>query len=135
MKTLADIAKSQYRMLADVNENTVEICRRDPERNFSFIGPLATVNMGVTEEDDYGDDVFCLNSEDGCVLYAIATLPKMADLVLWASAELNKLNGIHFDSTTEAGRFHQELRDRLTWIISAVDDRQQTMSHGTWSVE
>lgn len=135
MKTLADIAKHSYRMIVDVNEPSVEICRPDPEsKRGGLIGPLATVNGGATEEGEDGEEVLCLDSEDGCVLYAIAVLPKLAELVTWAQVEMEKLDGIHFDTTTESGRFHAELRKRVDWIISAVDDRPQTIWEGEWGV-
>jgi len=131
MKTLKDLADQQWRMIVDVSENTIDVCRPDPDRRGAWVGPLATVNVGSTEEDDDGEEVFDMTASSGRDAVAVALLPHFADLVCWAREQLESLNAIHFDSGSQSGRFHRELRDRLDWIIGCVDQRDERLASGT----
>ena len=131
MKTLKDLASEQWRMIVDVGENTIDVCRPDPDRRGAWVGPLATVKVGMTEEDDDGDEVFDMTASDGRNAVAVALLPQFAGLVCWAREQLEALNAIHFDSGSESGRFHQDLREWLDWIIGCVDQRDERLADGT----
>jgi len=134
MKTLADLAQQDWRYVVSEDGDEVELVRPDPDNPRRLIGPLATVSVGVTSEDDNGDMVLLLDHDDGRNLVAIAALPYFAELVVWAEAKLAALNCIHFDSTTEAGQFHHALKARLEWLRKAVDERDVAVGEGEYGL-
>lgn len=129
---LADRARD-WRFLVDEDDGEeVQIVRMSPPPNRIMIGPLATIMLQDSFEDaESGEPMFDLSGEDGLMLYALAALPQLAGLVVWATEEIDKLNGIDFDGTNNAGRFHNELRRRLNWLTDLIDKRDSAVGEGT----
>lgn len=120
---LRDLATEDWRIQCSSDDAEAQIVQPDPDRRGRWVGPLATIPMGCTEmcDDGEGDyDVILLDNQDGRNLFAVAALPQFARLVCWAMDELEQLNGIHFDSTSESGRFHRELRNRCKWLEQLI---------------
>lgn len=132
MKTLKDLAGEKWRYRIDELDEHAELVRVDKTNPRARIGPLASVALGVTEEDEDGNVVFCLDGEDGRNLVLVAALPQFAGLIVWAEEQLRTLNGIHFDSATEGGRFHNELARRLKWLRGLVDERDAHADEGEY---
>lgn len=132
--TLTEWAKrnKQWFALFDKHEMDVaELVRRDPEIKGAWVGPLIKVPIGISEEDDDGQQCACFDEgEDGVTLFLAMHLPHIADLLLWANGALAKLNGVHFDSTTEAGNFNVELRGRIDRIICGINGRPDKAGPG-----
>jgi len=130
---LRNLADEEWRIRIMAEDAEAEVVRPDPSRRGFWIGPLARMPMGSTEivsagvdgDDEY--EATLLDDQQGRNLFAVAALPQFARLVTWAIRELDKLNGIHFDSATESGRFHRELRNRCEWIAQTINDRGRTM--------
>ena len=136
IKTLKDMAGERWYARVSADEYEVDISRRADTGNH-WIGPLIILMLGEIElasDDENDEEVWNIESEDGRNLFAIMALPLMARLVTWARAELDELNGIHFDGATDAGRFHRELRERLDWILDAVDRREPYINAGDHSL-
>jgi len=132
MDGLAKVAEWDWRMHYDPSEdpNIVLFLAPDRRRRGAWIGPLVNVPMGMTTRDDDGEEMLDLEGVDGALLYAVAAVPQLARLVTWAHEAIEKLNPIHFDSATEAGRFNRELRERLRWLVTMVAQRDETLSEG-----
>jgi len=113
--TLATLADEEWRVLADPLEPEATIVRPDRQRGGgAYIGPLATVNISVTTEDEDGEEVIELDNQDGRNLCAIAALPQFAKLV-------NRIND---------GAGADEIRARAEWLSELVDDRDDEMHEG-----
>lgn len=117
----------------DMNHATIQ--RRDQEKKGCWIGPLATVPIGMTEDDDDGEQVACLDEgEDGITLWLVLLLPQIADTLMWIKDALSLMNGIHFDKATDAGEFHCELRRRVELILGEIEDRPARIGPGVFTV-
>ena len=119
----------------DLNEPT--ICYRDPTRPTVFVGPLATVPIGATEEDEEGETVLDIGGPDGMNLAAIMCLPQFAGLCEWIQNELSTLGPSKCDESGEDkyGAFVAGLRDRVGWIVSCINKRDETMTVGLHGFE
>lgn len=129
-RTLADLATEDWRFQLVPDCNEVEFVRPDYERRGCYVGPLVRMALGATCDDGEGNDAADLAGEDGRNLYVIALLPEFARLVTWGLDELGRLNAIHFDQNTEAGRFNVRLRSRLEVLRAAVDARPAIVTPG-----
>lgn len=130
---LRNLAGEDWRIQCSADDVEAQIVRPDPDRRGFWIGPLARMPMGSTEiiptEFDWDEEheTTLLDDQQGRNLFAVAALPQFARLVCWTICELDTLEGIHFDSAQEAGRFHRELRNRCKWLAELIDDRGRTM--------
>ena len=70
------MAAHQYRAIADGNDQ-VMIGYRDGRE---FVGPLATMPIGETEEDDDGEEVHPADQDDLRRIHAVLALPMIAKL-------------------------------------------------------
>lgn len=126
-RKLCDLAASQYRFLVNEHDiNDVEIMRPDKESRGCFIGPLATIPVGYTEENDEGDEVLDLTGEDGMILYAVAALPFFAELVCWTNSQLDEIG-----NSPIPAEFIKGLRSRALWLQHLIDERDITVGAGT----
>jgi hypothetical protein len=66
----------QYRAIAD-GDNQAMIGYRDGR---TFVGPLATMPIGVTEEDDDGEEFYPADQDDLRRIHAVLALPMIAKL-------------------------------------------------------
>ena len=114
----------------EIDEAT--ICYPDPDRRGCLVGPLATINVGATVEDEDGEEVLDLEGADGRNLAAIACLPQMAGLFRWIRSEAGKLGVSEND---EYNAFVDELTDRIDWITACIDERPETMNVGLHGFE
>lgn len=131
LKTWSDLAKQEWRFQVDVANAEATIVRPDPDNPRLRVGPLATLPLGMTGEDDDGEPcAFVDDNCDGLNLFAIAMLPEVARLIAWATNGMAKLTAVHFDSAHDYGRFMRELRRRVAWIKEGVDARMATLSDG-----
>lgn len=129
--TLDSLADEDWRFQIDADQiNEPTICYPDPGRRGCFVGPLATVFVGATEENEDGDEVLCVSGADGRNLAAIACLPHFAGMFRWMRQEMERLNPIHFDRQSDYGRFMRELRDRMNWIACCIDERDAESDGG-----
>lgn len=132
MKDFDSLADEDWRIVVDEHDiNEPTICYPDPDRRGCMVGPLVTVPVGCTVENDDGDEVLDLEYASGRNLYAVACLPQLAGLLRWAKAGMESLNPIHFDEQTEHGRFMQELRQRIDWIETCINDRDSEIGGGS----
>ena len=70
------LAAQKWRAIAD-GDNQAMIGYREGRE---FVGPLATVYLNVTEEDEDGTEVYSPESSDVRRMYAIVALPMIAEL-------------------------------------------------------
>ena len=70
------LATQKWRAIAD-GDNQAMIGYREGRE---FVGPLATVYLNVTEEDEDGTEVYSPESSDVRRMYAIVALPMIAEL-------------------------------------------------------
>jgi len=131
--TLRTLAKEDWRIkIDDIDENEVAIFRPDIEKRGAWIGPLASVFLGMVVDDGDGGDAFSLDCQSGRNLYAVAMLPQFAGLVTWIDGELKRIMKQIGDELPDA--FLRELKDRIDWLIEAVDRRDESMSEGTYNL-
>lgn len=131
MTELAMLADEDWRVQIDECDiNAPTIAYSDPDKPRCFVGPLVTVHVGSTVDDDEGNEALDLEGADGRNLAAVACLPQFAELLCWIELEQAKLNSVHFDSQNEYGQFMLELRERTRWIAACINDRQETMGPG-----
>ena len=127
MKTWADLAKQEWRFAVDVDNAEATIVRPDPDNPRLRVGPIATVPLGMTGEDDEGEPcAFVDDNLDGLDLFAIAMLPEVARLIVWANEKLAR----PFNTDVATEHFLKELRRRVAWIKEGVDARVATISDG-----
>ena len=70
------LAAQKWRAIAD-GDNQAMIGYREGRE---FVGPLATVYLNMTEEDEDGTEVYSPESSDVRRMYAIVALPMIAEL-------------------------------------------------------
>lgn len=70
------MAAHHYRAIAD-GDNQAMVGYRDGRK---FIGPLATMPIGETEENDDGEEVYPANQDDLRRIHAVLALPMIAKL-------------------------------------------------------
>lgn len=128
MATLKELAAEDWRLRIETYDAEATIVR--PEPGGTWIGPLATMTIGMMTDDEDGE-VACMDNQDGRNMVAIACMPQFAELVTWAIAELYKLNPIHFDQQSDYGKFTTDLDRRLHWLRALVDERVETLAGGT----
>lgn len=127
MNTFDSLANEDWRIVVDeydLNEPT--ICYPDPDHRGCFVGPLAMVPVGVTTEDDDGNDVLELDAADGRNLYAIACLPHFAELFGWIRAQAAAL---------PESEFVNGLMARVDWIETTINERDVQMGVGVFGFE
>lgn len=129
---LRELASQDWQAcIRDYDINDVEICYPDTDRRGCYVGPLMTVNMGMTFENEDGDEVVDLGGMDGVTLTAVMCLPQFARLVTWADDELRKLTTIEpSGENRDTGAFLAELRARVDWLIEAIDGRDTSTGFG-----
>ena len=128
MSTFYELADQDWRVnvdLCDMNEPTIEY--PDPDRPKRMVGPLVTLYVGVTVEDEDGDEALELDGDDGRNLAAVACLPQLAGLCRWIDSEVRKL-GVSVDD--EYNQFVDALKDRVDWIKDCIDNRPPYMHAG-----
>ena len=128
MKNFDSLADEDWRIQIeahDINEPT--ICYPDPDRRDCFVGPLVMVHVGVTTEDDEGDDALDLEGADGRNLAAVACLPQFAQLFRWIDSQYDKLG---VSENAEYNTFADALKDKVDWIRSCIDDRPEILNVG-----
>ena len=74
-----------------------------------FVGPLATVPISITEEDDDGSDIYPADQEDLRRLNAILALPLIARL---------------FQQILDDKLTLEQIRDKVEGICDAIEDTQ-----------
>jgi hypothetical protein len=131
MTDFKSLADEDWRIVVDEAElNEPTICYPDPIRPRALVGPLVMIHVGSTVDNDEGEECLDLEGADGRNLAAVACLPQFAELFRWIGKGMSELNAVHFDSQHDYGRFMQELRARVDWITSCIDDRDETMNAG-----
>ena len=70
------MAAYQWRAIADGDNQAMIGCRDGRE----FVGPLATMPIGETEEDDDGEGVYPADQDDLRRIHAVLALPMIAKL-------------------------------------------------------
>lgn len=130
---LRALSQEDWRIQIKAEDAEAIIVTPDTERRGWWIGPLVDMPMGsqetVSPEFD-GDEEYettLTEGSEGRNLYAVAALPQFARLVVWALDKLGELNGIHFDSTNDSGRFHRELYNRCRYLAELIGNRQRTL--------
>lgn len=125
------LSEEDWRVLVDEYEiNEPTICYPDPVRRGCVVGPLVTVHVGATVDDDCGDEALDLSGADGRNLAAVMCLPQFAQLFKWIREEQKSLELPHPDPVARISRFYRELINRVDWIESCIDDRDEVMSTG-----
>ena len=132
--TLRTLAEEEWRIqIDDIDYNEAFIVRPDKERRGTWIGPLATIHLGMTTSDDNGDDAIDLDCQDGRNLLAILLLPQFAELITWADDEMSRIiNQIGGGELPDA--FLRDLKKRVEWLRGAVDQRGEIITGGITSV-
>lgn len=130
MATLKELAAEDWRLRIETYDAEATIVR--PEPGGTWIGPLATMTIGMMtdDEDDEDGEVACMDNQDGRNAVAIACLPQFAELVTWSLDEMSKLNPVHFDQQSDYGKFTTDLDRRLHWLRALVDERAGTLADG-----
>ena len=113
------LAGAKWYARVEPDENDVVINMRDPARG-GWIGPLLTVPVGMSSEDEDGEWLLETDNLDGAILHAAMLIPDTIETLLWAQRQLDTLNAIHFDTTTQCGRFLSGLRRRVTWLLDTM---------------
>lgn len=133
MSKFFDLADQDWRVNVDecdINEPT--ICYPDPDQRGRIVGPLATLHVGVTVEDEEGEEAIELDGDDGRNLAAVACLPQLAELCRWIDAKYKAL-GVSADD--EFNQFVDELKGRVDWIRDCIDGREPQMHPGLHGFE
>ena len=100
------MAAHQYRAIAD-GDNQAMIGYRDGRE---FVGPLATMPIGVTEEDDDGEEVYPADQDDLRRIHAVLALPMIA-----------KLFGEILEGKHSIDAIHAEIQD----ICDVIEDTME----------
>lgn len=107
------LASQQWRAVAD-GDNQAMIGYRDGRE---FVGPLATVRLGVTEETEDGFEIHTADSDDVRRMYAILALPMIGEL---------------FGQILNDELSLEKVRSEVEDICDAIED---TMEHEVGSFE
>lgn len=133
MKDFYSLADEDWRIQIDENELTEPtICYPDPDRRGCFVGPLATVHVGTTVENEDGEEVLDLECADGRNLVAVACLPQIAKLFQWIDNEYAKLG---VSENEDYNNFVDALKDKVDWIRTCIDERPETLNAGQHGFE
>ena len=128
MKDFDSLADENWRILVDEYElNEPTIYYPDSDRPGFIVGPIASVHVGATVDDDEGDEALDLEGEDGAILAAVACLPQIANLFRWIDAEYYKLGGIE---NGEYDSFVHGLKVRIDWIRDCINKRPKVLNVG-----
>lgn len=100
------MAAHQYRAIAD-GYNQAMIGYRDGRE---FVGPLATMPIGETEEDDDGEEIYPADQDDLRRIHAVLALPMIA-----------KLFGEILEGKHSIDAIHAKIQD----ICDAIEDTQE----------
>lgn len=118
---LSELAREQWRVMVDEHDiNEVELVRPDPDHRGAFIGPLARVMVGLTVENDEGEEVLDMTARDGRTVAMLAALPFFAELVCF----------IRDNDGGDVTRFIREVKRRAQWLSEAIDERDEEMGPG-----
>lgn len=133
MKDFDSLADEHWLIQIDERELTEPtLCYKDPDRRGFLVGPLVTVHVGTTIDDDDGFEVLDMEGADGRNLVAVACLPIFAELFRWIDQQYSKLGA---SENEEYNNFVDALKDRVDWIRACIDDRPATMNPGTHGFE
>lgn len=131
LKTWSDLAEQEWRFQVDVANAEATIVRRDPDNPRLRVGPLATLPLGMTGQDDEDEPcAFVDDNCDGLNLFAIAMLPEVARLIEWVDNAAASLPDPRLDPTYAYAAFVKEVRRRVSWIKEGVDARAATINDG-----
>jgi hypothetical protein len=100
------MAAYQWRAIAD-GDNQAMIGYRDGRE---FVGPLATMPIGETEEDDDGEEIYPADQDDLRRIHAVLALPMIA-----------KLFGEILEGKHSIDAIHAKIQD----ICDAIEDTQE----------
>ena len=118
---LSELAREQWRVMVDEHDiNDVDIVRPDPQQRGAFIGPLAEVMVGLTVDNDEGEEVLDMTTRGGRTVMMLTALPHFAELVCF----------IRDADAGDAERFIREVKRRAQWLSEAIDERDEEMGPG-----
>lgn len=109
---LAELAQQQWYFRGEIDDNLVSTYRRDPNTRGAWIGPLTSAMVGLTFEDEDGDECFDMTGRDGLYAAITACLPDIAALLLVGT-----------------GCDDAEVRARCQYIVDSLkDDRDHLLA-------
>ena len=133
MRDFFSLADEDWRAVVDECDlNEVEICYPDPAGRGRMVGPLLKVHVGCTTSDEEGEEVIDMEGADGRNLASVMCLPHLASLCRWITKEVDKLG---VSANDEYNTFVDELTNRVDWIRSYIDDREDTLNAGEHGFE